>query len=233
MSSACCLLLKINLLQNHSKLRLWLAACGFRQVSPGIIPNACRAQRPRPMGHKSYTGPHILIRERAQAGPSIVAGCYTHSLRRGKSAKHNIVAQLGQIISRTRASVSGIPVTLVQQIMISHYATGEVDAVCFSQRSGYPYALTLLQCLLPQSIMTDPRTLSRNTTFSDTVSAYRCACIHRVQGSGQSTCQQTLVIDPRSIPPFRLLHRHLLTCQRNGSGISSGCSLHEDGIDAV
>ena len=49
-----------------------------------------------------------------------------------------------QIISRTRASVSGIPVTLVQQIMISHYATGEVDAVCFSQHSGIPYALTLL-----------------------------------------------------------------------------------------
>jgi len=25
--------------------------------------------------------------------------------------------------------------------------------------------------------------MSRNTTFSDTVSAYRCACIHRDQGS--------------------------------------------------
>jgi hypothetical protein len=28
--------------------------------------------------------------------------------------------------------------------LISHYATGEVDARIFSQRSGYPYALTLL-----------------------------------------------------------------------------------------
>ena len=34
--------------------------------------------------------------------------------------------------------------TLVQQIMISHYATREVDASIFSQHSGYPYALTLL-----------------------------------------------------------------------------------------
>ena len=31
--------------------------------------------------------------------------------------------------------------------------------------------------------MTDPRSKSRNTTFSDTVSAYRCACIHLDQGS--------------------------------------------------
>ena len=29
--------------------------------------------------------------------------------------------------------------------------------------------------------------------------------------------------DPRSIPPFRLLHRHLLMCQRNGSGIRCNC----------
>ena len=30
---------------------------------------------------------------------------------------------------------------------------------------------------------TDPRPLSRNTTFSDTASAFCCACIHRDQGS--------------------------------------------------
>jgi len=31
--------------------------------------------------------------------------------------------------------------------------------------------------------MTDPRSKSRNTTFSDRVSAYRCASIHLDQGS--------------------------------------------------
>ena len=41
------------------------------------------------------------------------------------------------------------------------------------------------QCRKTYLTCSDPRSLSRNTTFSDTVSAYRCACIHRDQGSVQ------------------------------------------------
>ena len=49
------------------------------------------------------------------------------------------------IISRTNSvGFTSNFAILVQQIMISHYATGEVDAVYFSQHSGIPYALTLL-----------------------------------------------------------------------------------------
>ena len=34
-----------------------------------------------------------------------------------------------------------------------------------------------------RSTLADPRSLSRNTTLSDTASAFCCACIHRDQGS--------------------------------------------------
>ena len=57
--------------------------------------------------------------------------------------------------------------------------------------------------------LTDPRALSRNTTFSDTVSAYRCACIHRDQGSVglrevvflPRRASSDLTTDPRSSLP--------------------------------